>query len=106
MKILAKKGEFPFKLNLLECPVCGSHPLHIYRCVKCAEVRCGSDQCTGSKGTQYKRWARSGTICRHCGDGTYRLMVTDSEEMLAFVAEYRRRPAPAYVSQPKRYEAA
>ncbi|MBF0127878.1 MAG: hypothetical protein HQM02_11810 [Magnetococcales bacterium] len=96
----------PTPLNLLECPVCGSHPLHIFRCIKCGEVRCGSDQCTGSKGSHYKRWARTGTLCRHCGEAPYRRLVTDSEEMFVFVTEYRRRHALVYAAQQTQYEAA
>ncbi|MBF0417050.1 MAG: hypothetical protein HQL86_02235 [Magnetococcales bacterium] len=94
MKNLLLKSNSPFKPGLMECPVCGNHPMHIYRCMKCGEVRCGSDQCIGSMGTQYKRWARSGTICRNCGEATYRLLVSDSEEMMQFLSEYRRPGRP------------
>ncbi|MBF0341322.1 MAG: hypothetical protein HQL95_10235 [Magnetococcales bacterium] len=108
MKTIELKAPTPYFLRtLMECPVCGNHPMHIYRCSSCGEVRCGSDQCIGSKGGQYKRWARSGTLCRHCGDAAYRLLVSDSEEMHHFLIEHRRtlklRP-PVY--PPLRYEAA
>ncbi len=101
---------FTFKHDLLECPVCGNHPLRIFRCTHCGEVRCGSDQCIGSKGTHYKRWARSGTICRHCGEATYRPLPIDSEEMRQFLLEYQRQPVlpippqdPTFSVQPRRY---
>lgn len=102
MKTLITKNQSPFLQHLIECPVCGSHPMHIFRCAGCGEVRCGSDRCTGSKGTDYQRWARSGTICRNCGSATYRQMVSDSEEMSQFLAEYRRpwRPRRSGVFQP------
>ncbi|MBF0627138.1 MAG: hypothetical protein HQL91_02855 [Magnetococcales bacterium] len=90
MKTLIVKPDSPFKQALIACPVCGNHPMHIYRCAGCGEVRCGSDQCIGSMGTEYKRWARAGTICRHCNEATYRQIVSDSEEMQQFLAEYRR----------------
>ncbi len=106
MRSKSVQNSLPIHLNLLECPVCGNHPLHIFRCVKCGEVRCGSDQCVGSMGSHYKRWARTGTLCRHCGDAPYRRLITDSEEMIAFVTDYRRQLAAVHAAQRTRFEAA
>ncbi|WP_193770182.1 hypothetical protein [Magnetococcus marinus] len=71
----------------MRCPICNGRPAHIYVCVSCGEVRCGQNSCTGSE-DGHAGWAGSGTLCRHCGQGRYRIMSFHSSEFLDFVREY------------------
>ncbi|WP_198947892.1 hypothetical protein [Magnetofaba australis] len=74
----------------LRCPICGGRPAHIYVCSHCGEVRCGQTNCTGSEGGD-AGWASSGTQCRHCGDGRYRILNFHSQEFADFQREYALR---------------
>ncbi|MEO5376646.1 MAG: hypothetical protein H7832_02500 [Magnetococcus sp. DMHC-6] len=77
--------------DALTCPVCGGHPVHIYRCTDCGEVRCGSQRCTGSGRRELAWWAGPGVQCRNCGTGRYRMMLFVSQEMNDFIMDYRLR---------------
>ncbi|MEG3638771.1 hypothetical protein [Magnetococcus sp. PR-3] len=78
--------EMP-EISVMRCPICSGRPAHIYVCVGCGEVRCGQNSCTGSE-NGHEGWAGSGTLCRHCGQGRYRVMSFQSSEYSDFVREY------------------
>ncbi|MBF0125494.1 MAG: hypothetical protein HQL60_09165 [Magnetococcales bacterium] len=74
--------------SLIRCPVCAGRPAHIYRCNHCGEVRCGQEKCYGSE-SAVVGWASSGSRCRHCGLGHYRVIDSAGAELADFVREYR-----------------
>jgi hypothetical protein len=74
--------------NAMFCPICNNLPVRVYQCDCCGEVRCGHEQCTGSAGNDYHRWASNGTSCRHCSTGHYEMIGFNSDEMASFLKEY------------------
>ncbi|MBF0138140.1 MAG: hypothetical protein H7833_03955 [Magnetococcus sp. DMHC-1] len=78
-----------FRSDAIRCPVCHGYPGRIYRCDRCGEVRCGMLDCRGSFHVG-PGWAGSGSQCRHCGAGHYRILNCASREMDEFLYEYRQ----------------
>ncbi|MEO5365719.1 MAG: hypothetical protein H7831_05090 [Magnetococcus sp. WYHC-3] len=81
-------------MSTIKCPVCGGRPARIYKCTACQEIRCGQEQCTGTRGGP-KGWAGAGTVCRTCGDGRYMTMDFFSAELEGLVRDYQQRKAQA-----------
>ncbi|OSM04381.1 hypothetical protein [Magnetofaba australis] len=57
-------------MSQVRCPVCGGRPARIYKCNHCDEIRCGQNDCTGSR-SGIKGWASAGSQCRNCNSGRY-----------------------------------
>jgi hypothetical protein len=102
--IISSKYSF-FDLTAKQCPVCSSHPRHIYQCTDCGEIRCGSNSCTGSFDAEYPQWATNRGKCRHCGIGTYQIADDINPEDIETVMERVPAARPREYVPPSQYGA-
>nr|CRH04832.1 Conserved protein of unknown function [Candidatus Magnetococcus massalia] len=75
--------------NQVRCPVCNGRPARIYKCSNCEEIRCGQNNCTGSK-SGVTGWAGAGSQCRNCNNGRYNAIDFYDPEMIELLRQHKQ----------------